>query len=335
MFKVSIVIPVYNSEKFLRGCLDSIVNQSMPLEDIQVILVNDGSSDGSQLIIDEYVNKYESFNAFIHDSPSGGAGKPRNTGISMVNSKYLILMDSDDRIDENFCEILFYQIEEEKSDLVCCSFVEFFDENFSYEKPAKINKSYLKPLENKIDQSNIPFTIWGKIYNLDFIKKHNLNFVHQDWEDLLFSALIFYYIGGEITFLSNYQGYLYNKIDWGNTYSSSKESKAVDGLLRRLSTLNILIDFSIKENTSVFDYFIGYLIKWHFINLFENNFSKKDNMEYVDELSKLNPNDFINLSFGYSFVNYFIKNRKYTSINVLRKLKYKNVLYLFNLLENR
>ena len=141
----------------------------MSLNDIQVILVNDGSSDNSDKIIDKFVSKYE--NSFIcvnHEVPSGGAGKPRNTGMEYVKSKYIIFMDSDDRLEEDFCEILFNQIESEKSNIVCCNFISFSNEEFSYKNTSIINKQKLNPLKYEVNDNNIPFTVWGKIIRFDF-----------------------------------------------------------------------------------------------------------------------------------------------------------------------
>ena len=333
MFKVSIVIPVYNSERFLNSCLNSIVNQTMSIDDIQVIIVNDGSSDGSQKIINQYVEKYpNSFVSINHKSPSGGAGKPRNTGMKYVDSEYVIFMDSDDRLDENFCQVLYNQIVLENSNIVCCNFIAFFDENFSFKNELNFKKVSFNPLKYKNEVNNIPFTVWAKIFRFNFIEDNNLTFVTQDWEDLLFSALSFYYNNSEITFLSSYNGYFYNKVDWGNTYSSSKESKSIDGLLRRVSTMNILIDFSLNNHEKIFNYFFEYLFKWHIFSLLENNLSKRNRIMYINELSEVKIISDIHLPFVFSLVTYLIKHRKYSLINFLCKIKYIKVLYVYELL---
>ena len=113
--KISIIIPVYNVEKYLRQCLDSVVNQT--LQDIQIICVNDGSTDGSLAILQEYADKDSRIE--IIDKPNGGnPGGARNAGIPRVRGKYMYFLDSDDWIDPTLCEKTYYRLESTGADLV-------------------------------------------------------------------------------------------------------------------------------------------------------------------------------------------------------------------------
>ena len=95
MPKVSIIIPVYNVEKYIATCLDSLVNQT--LKDIEVIVVNDGSPDNSQDIIDEYVKKYPKIvKSYIKEN--GGQGSARNFGLKKATVEYIGYVDSDDYV---------------------------------------------------------------------------------------------------------------------------------------------------------------------------------------------------------------------------------------------
>ena len=96
MIKVSMIIPIYNVEKYLRRWLDSIVNQT--LKDIECLLINDGSPDQSQKIIDEYVSKYpQLFKSYIKEN--GGLSDARNFGLNYVTGEYIAFVDSDDWIE--------------------------------------------------------------------------------------------------------------------------------------------------------------------------------------------------------------------------------------------
>ena len=98
MPKVSIIVPVYNVEKYLPKCLDSLVNQT--LKDIEIIIVNDSSPDKSQLIIDNYASKYPNLiKTFI--KANGGQGSARNYGLDYVSGEYISFVDSDDWLDLN------------------------------------------------------------------------------------------------------------------------------------------------------------------------------------------------------------------------------------------
>ena len=104
MKQVSIIVPVYNVEKYLRKCLDSLVNQT--LKDIEIIVVNDGSPDNSQDIINEYVKKYPKIiKSFI--VKNGGQGSARNFAIKEAKGEYILYVDSDDYIDLDMAETLY------------------------------------------------------------------------------------------------------------------------------------------------------------------------------------------------------------------------------------
>ena len=93
--KVSVIVPVYNVEKYLNQCLDSLVNQT--LEDIEIIVVNDGSPDNSQSIIDDYVKRYPK-KVFSYIKKNGGLSSARNFGVEKAKGEYLAFVDSDDYI---------------------------------------------------------------------------------------------------------------------------------------------------------------------------------------------------------------------------------------------
>ena len=102
MAKVSIIVPVYNTEKYLKECVDSVLNQTM--SDLELVLVDDGSTDSSGKICDEYV-KYDNRVNCIHQ-PNGGAGKARNTGIRAAVGEYLLFLDSDDYLNTDLLKQL-------------------------------------------------------------------------------------------------------------------------------------------------------------------------------------------------------------------------------------
>ena len=98
MVKISIVVPVYNSEKFLEKCVDSLINQT--IESKEILLVNDGSTDGSQEIIDRYVSEYPGMIKCVKQENSGQA-VARNVGIENASGEFLAFLDSDDYLEEN------------------------------------------------------------------------------------------------------------------------------------------------------------------------------------------------------------------------------------------
>ena len=95
MVKVSVIVPVYNVEKYIDKCLTSLVNQT--LKDIEIIIVNDGSPDKSQKIIDKYVKKHSNIKSYI--KKNGGISSARNYGLKYAHGEYIAFVDSDDYVD--------------------------------------------------------------------------------------------------------------------------------------------------------------------------------------------------------------------------------------------
>lgn len=118
MYKVSVIVPVYNVEQYIKKCLDSLVNQT--LEDIEIVVVNDGSPDNSQKIIDKYVKKYpKKVKSYIKEN--GGLGSARNYGIEKSSGEYLSFVDSDDYINLDALEKLYNIAVDKNADIVTTS----------------------------------------------------------------------------------------------------------------------------------------------------------------------------------------------------------------------
>ena len=156
--KISLVIPIYNSAKYLKRTLDSVVRQTI-FNDIEVILVNDGSTDKSENICLEFANKYK--NIFLVNKPNGGVSQARNYGIKYARCKYICFMDSDDTIKEDLYEHLYWEITSQKSDLVCINTAFWFPDDKVKNKNKKIHAKYKK--NNEILKK---FFMGGKISNL-------------------------------------------------------------------------------------------------------------------------------------------------------------------------
>lgn len=116
--KVSVIVPVYNTETYLKKCLDSLVNQTF--SDYEIIIINDGSTDNSINIINDYTNKYSFVKAFT--KKNGGLSSARNLGIEKSSGKYLMFIDSDDYVENNMIEVMYNKAISDKSDIVVCEF---------------------------------------------------------------------------------------------------------------------------------------------------------------------------------------------------------------------
>lgn len=125
MCKFSIIVPVYNTEKYLKRCIESLINQSY--KNFEVILINDGSTDNSQQVIDNYTSEYSFIKSF--KKKNSGVADTRNFGIMNSTGEYIIFVDSDDYISEKMLEILNTKLKLKKYDLIKFNYVDVFDDN--------------------------------------------------------------------------------------------------------------------------------------------------------------------------------------------------------------
>lgn len=153
MYKISIIVPVHNSEKYLRNSLESIINQSIGFENIEVIIVNDASTDGTKDIIDEYSYKYNNFKPIHLTENTGAAYGPRNIGLRKATSDYIMFLDADDTFEPDACKVLYDEIKSSGADMVFGRYWRVYDdvkqESYSpYSKGDNDIKSY--PRFNRI-----------------------------------------------------------------------------------------------------------------------------------------------------------------------------------------
>lgn len=179
MKKVSVIIPVYNVENYLRKCLDSLVNQT--LKDLEIIVVNDGTTDNSQEIIDEYVKKYPKKVVSIIQE-NGGQGTARNTGLLHAKGEYIGYVDSDDYVEENMYEELYKKAKEEDSDIVICG-NNVVKENYELFSKEDVDKEFLLG----------KMAVWNKIYKKNIIVDNKIQFRSKVWyEDLDFTMKVYF-----------------------------------------------------------------------------------------------------------------------------------------------
>lgn len=176
MIKVSVIVPVYGVENYLRKCLDSLVNQT--LKDIEIIVVNDGSPDNSQVIIDEFVKKYPFLvKAFIKEN--GGLSSARNYGLKFAVGEYLSFVDSDDWLDLYALEEMHNKAKIDNSDVVICDMVSHYDNYDVYKNCTKFNSVF-----------EVTPSACNKIFKRDVV--NDIRFLSGLWyEDLNFSSKIF------------------------------------------------------------------------------------------------------------------------------------------------
>ncbi len=232
--KISIIIPVYNVENYIRDALESIVGQTIGLECLEVVMVDDCSTDGSGDIIDEYASKYENFIAIHLTKNSGAAGKPRNIGIEKSNAEYLMFLDADDYYSVDACEMLYNKIVAEDVDIVFGSYIYVFEDRMQkiHSPFGDIDEIKVKIIDDEPKLFKIPHpSIWAKILKKKFIKDNNISFPEGiTGQDLVFVIHAFLKANG-IIFLNNYIVCNYNRI---------RDSSGDKGISRVYSKKNLM-----------------------------------------------------------------------------------------------
>ena len=213
MAKISIIIPVYNVEKYLRQCLDSLVNQT--LKDIEIIIVDDGSQDSSGEFCDEYALKDDRIKV-IHKE-NGGLGNARNVGMTYATGDYLAFVDSDDWVTLDYFEKLYDSAIKNNTDVSIGTVIVF--KNGKSKK--KINPQKIEMLFAKQGFACL------KIYKRDFIEQFNLQFTEKlYYEDMFFAMMV--YLNMQNYSIVNDAYYYYRHQEGSITHTCIQGSKLFD-----------------------------------------------------------------------------------------------------------
>lgn len=164
MPKISVIIPVYNAQEYLKRCLDSVCNQT--LKDIEIICIDDCSSDNSAEILKEYSKDYHNLKV-VRLEKNQGESVARNTGIYLAQGQYLAFVDNDDEVDLDFCEKLYGKAEETGADIIKGQAIEI-------EYDGK--KHFIKQLGENDDKLLFLTYWWTAIYKKSLILKNNISF---------------------------------------------------------------------------------------------------------------------------------------------------------------
>lgn len=237
---LSIIIPVYNVEKYLRNCLDSIINQT--IKDVEIIIVNDGSTDGSSVICQEFLECDERIK--LIEKENAGLCAARNDGINAAKGKWIAFVDSDDWCDNDYFERMIESLPTDDIDIhmaggcyrnsettetvwVTHSNVFFTDNETDIKREMKRTLAYTYGVtrKNNMYSTGSP---WDKIYRTEFLKKNKLFFDESSraWEDLEFNFFAFD-IATKVS-CSNVIGYHYRQVSNSITkgYNPNKKERS-------------------------------------------------------------------------------------------------------------
>lgn len=184
-YKATVIVPVYNVERFLRGCLRSLTEQTIGFENIEVVLVNDGSTDNSEAVCREFADKYD--NVFLYSKENEGLSKTRNYGLARSHGKYIFFLDSDDKLRADTVKSVtdFFDTVYDEVDLVTYRIIQYYGEkpvivHYRYRTLTKTGVYDLTDPDNRfITQTNINICIKNRGED-NLLFDTTPNFRHED-----------------------------------------------------------------------------------------------------------------------------------------------------------
>ncbi len=251
MYKITIIIPIYNAEKYLRDLLESIIHQTMNFKEIQVVMVDDFSKDKSRDIMDEYAEKYENFISIKLPKNNKVAGTARNEGMKVAEGKYLMFADSDDFYPENACEIMFNAIEEKEADFITANYINADFDGSVWDKPI-FNQEKYQDFKLSITDYNKSFFILNssacnKIFRKSFVEEKQIKFLEEvPAEDAYFTTSCF--MKSDKVYYVNKIMYCYRQRNEGNKKRKSVSFNCSRDYFARINKAYKLIYQNFKDN---------------------------------------------------------------------------------------
>ncbi len=291
MKKISVIVPVYNVEKYIDKCLNSLVNQT--LKDIEIIVVNDGSPDNSQAIIDKYVKKYPKLvKSFIKEN--GGQGSARNLGLEKATGEYISFVDSDDWLDENALLEMYNLAQKDNSDIVICDMIDHYEDgstkNYNCTKYDSVYK--------------VTPSACNKIFKKSIIG--DIRFLNGEWyEDFDFTTK-FLMQNVKISTIS--KGYYHCNARRVSTMSNNNSLKNLD----MITVIEDLIAYS-KEHDLYDENVISYLIFDHILITSINRVALQKNKDAKKVIKTF-------IDYCHQKINNYQKMDFYKTISIKRKL---------------
>lgn len=317
--KITVIIPIYNAEKYLKKCVESVINQS--LKDIEIILINDGSIDNSLKICKE-ISRFDSRIKVISQK-NRGVSDARNKGLKLAKGEYIAFIDSDDFIDETFLEKLYSKAKSKGYDLVESDYLLFY----SNKKNKKNKHKLIKKCENiqefknnfikkVILEGDRGAFLWNKLFKSNIIKENNLKFLETILEDYLFLMEYCVFVK---TYISIQERLYYYRIS-ENSLSKQINLNSFNNLLyieKRKDFILKKLNFKEKEIRESKSWFLNYT--YSIINtmfLYENKLTKKEKIYFIEKIVS-----------NKVFLDIFKKNRKNKILDYVIKLSnYKSIV---------
>ena len=243
---VSIIIPVYNAKPCFQKCIDSILNQTF--RNFEVIIVDDGSTDGSDLICDEYAAKDNRIKVFHREN--SGVSATRNFALENAVGEFVAFIDADDYIDDKYLEVLYNDALKYKADIVCCDYL-CVEGDKEYKTLPYTNKNKLITSKTGLYEDYLfnkyiyPYVVWGKIMRrtLASTKKFPSKKYGEDT-----SYILDIFNMSPVVYLDTYVGYFY--VQW-NGSAMAKEGRQIDCHISNIENNKNTIEYTSELSSKI------------------------------------------------------------------------------------
>ena len=259
-YKISVIIPTFNAEDYLLDAVNSVKNQTIGFENIELILVDDNSNDNTRAIFKELSENHENIKTYFLEYNSGSADKPRNIGIKHYTADYIMFLDSDDCYLPDMCEVMFETISKYDCDIVSCRFRQksenktilpyYYLEKFNPKKMNLNDREFhddaiiINSINNHPELLSLShhILIWNKIFKKEIIEKNKITFLEGAYYEDANFVCNFLFKSENIVFLTKYFGYSY-RIRQGDDssvchdYSEPMVKKQMMGFLNAMELL--------------------------------------------------------------------------------------------------
>lgn len=235
--EISVIVPVYNVEKFVGKCLSSLVEQTF--HNFEIIAVNDGSTDDSPAILRHFEEQY----SFVHviNQDNAGMSKARNTGMKAARGRYFSFVDSDDYVAPTFLEELYCACKDYGADIACCYYYFRYVENdFLFEYPFRCKGVFnrAEAMEKLLHDVQIQSLVWNKLYRRELFTDYGITFPSMAFEDMATANRVFAHASRVV--VVDRPLYYYNQRA-GSTLATMNASK-INDFIRAMAMVRISLE---------------------------------------------------------------------------------------------
>lgn len=315
--KLSIIIPIYNAEKYIIKCIDSILSQEFKL-DYELFLINNNSTDESESICSEYEYENPGIVKFL-STKTKGPSAARNLGLKNANGEYIVFMDADDYLTPNAFKHINDSLLNKNTDLFIFGYNNVFKNNTQEKKilEKEYNKNDFFQHFCKLYQDGFLAYVWNKVYKTEIIKKYNIEFNESinRGEDVFFNLQVF----AKCNNISSNKNILYNYVRYNDNSITNKFKE--DLFVNHKNIMYQLSEFVSENHIPGGKSFIGENFRYRFLESIYNLTKINSKRKYIE--TKRHIRDLLNNDFTQLNKNYFRETSKVSHKIIYLILKYK------------